>query len=130
MNLNYMPTKPDTRDLALLCAELSDLLKAENIRVLDVRGVSSVTDYFVLATGNNEPHVRAIWNEITFKLKKDHGIATHPPEGGRVNKWVVIDYYDVVVHVMHSVIREQYDLDGLWNDATNVSLPTNEKAVN
>jgi len=125
-----MPTKLDPRELALLCAELADSRKAVNLVVLDMRGLSTITDFFVLATGTSEPHVRAIWNEITLKLKKDHGISTHPPEGGRVNKWVVIDYYDVVVHVMHSVIREQYDLDGLWNDATNVSLPTNEKAVN
>jgi len=125
-----MPTKLDPRKLALLCAELADSRKAENLVVLDMRGLSTITDFFVLATGTSEPHVRAIWNEITLKLKKDHGIATHPPEGGRVNKWVVIDYYDVVVHVMHSVIREQYDLDGLWNDAPNVPLPANEKAVN
>ena len=125
-----MPTKLDPHELALLCAELADSRKAENLVVLDMRGLSTITDFFVLATGTSEPHVRAIWNEITLKLKKVHGIATHPPEGGRVNKWVVIDYYDVVVHVMHSVIREQYDLDGLWNDATNVPLPANEKAVN
>ena len=125
-----MPTKLDPRKLALLCAELADSRKAENLVVLDMRELSTITDFFVLATGTSEPHVRAIWNEITLKLKKDHGIATHPPEGGRVNKWVVIDYYDVVVHVMHSVIREQYDLDGLWNDAPNVPLPANEKAVN
>ncbi len=125
-----MPTKLDPRKLALLCAELADSRKAENLVVLDMRGLSTITDFFVLATGTSEPHVRAIWNEITLKLKKDHGIATHPPEGGRVNKWVVIDYYDVVVHVMHSVIREQYDLDGLWNDAPNVPLPANKKAVN
>ena len=125
-----MPTKLDPRKLALLCAELADSRKAENLVVLDMRGLSTITDFFVLATGTSEPHVRAIWNEITLKLKKIHGIATHPPEGGRVNKWVVIDYYDVVVHVMHSVIREQYDLDGLWNDAPNVPLPANEKAVN
>ena len=124
-----MPTKPDTRDLALLCAELSDLHKAENIRVLDVRGVSSVTDYFDLATGNNEPHVRAIWNEITRRIKELHSISARTPEGGRENKWVVIDYYDVVVHVMRCDLRTQYDLDGLWNDAPQVPLSFTEKAT-
>ncbi len=124
-----MPTKPDTRDLATLCAELADLHKAENICVLDVRGVSSITDYFVLATGNNEPHVRAIWNEITRRIKELHSISARTPEGGRENKWVVVDYYDVVVHVMHSDQRSQYDLDGLWNDAPQVPLPFIEKAT-
>ena len=124
-----MSTEPDSRELALLCAELADSRKAENLRILDMRGLSTITDYFVLATGTSEPHVRAIWNGITLSLKKEHGIPTHPPEGGRINKWVVIDYYDVVVHVMHSVIREQYDIDGLWNDAPIVPLPIPEKTV-
>ena len=124
-----MPTKPDTRDLATLCAELADLHKAENICVLDVRGISSITDYFVLATGNNEPHVRAIWNEITRRIKELHSISARTPEGGRENKWVVVDYYDVVVHVMHRDQRAQYDLDGLWNDAPQVPLPVIEKAT-
>ncbi len=112
-----------------LCAELADLHKAENICVLDVRGVSSITDYFVLATGNNEPHVRAIWNEITRRIKELHSISARTPEGGRENKWVVVDYYDVVVHVMHRDQRSQYDLDGLWNDAPQVPLPFIEKAT-
>ena len=124
-----MPTKSDTRDLAILCAELADLHKAEDIRVLDVRGVSSVTDYFVLATGNNEPHVRAIWDEITRRIKEKRSISARTPEGGRENKWVVIDYYDVVVHVMRCDLRTQYDLDGLWNDAPQVPLPFTEKAT-
>ena len=124
-----MPNKLDTRDLAILCAELADLHKAEDIRVLDVRGVSSVTDYFVLATGNNEPHVRAIWNEITRRIKELHGISARTPEGGGENKWVVIDYYDVVAHVMHRDQRSQYDLDGLWNDAPQVALPFTERAT-
>ena len=112
-----------------MCAELADLHKAEDIRVLDVRGVSSITDYFVLATGNNEPHVRAIWHEITRRIKVLHSISASTPEGGRENKWVVIDYYDVVVHVMRCDLRAQYDLDGLWNDAPQVPLPFTEKAT-
>lgn len=124
-----MPTEPHPRDLALICAELADRQKAENIRVLDVRDVSTITDYFVLATGNNEPHVRAIWNEITRRLKKEHGLGAPTPEGSRTNKWVVIDYYDVIVHVMHRDLRQHYDLDTLWNDAPLVPLPEIEKTT-
>tara|TARA_Y100000588_G_scaffold191578_1_gene205544 strand:- start:811 stop:1188 length:378 start_codon:yes stop_codon:yes gene_type:complete len=118
-----MPAELEPRDLALLCARCADLRKAENLRILDMRGLSSVTDFFVLATGNNEPHVRAIWNEIARRLKKDHGLGARTPEGGRANHWVVLDYYDVVVHVMHRDQRQQYDLDTLWNDAPQVPLP-------
>ena len=115
-----MSNKPDIRDLAILCAELADLHKAEDIRVLDVRGVSSITDYFVLATGNNEPHVRAIWTDIAGRLQKDHAVRPPKPEGDRKNQWVVLDYYDVIVHVMLQSVRDQYDLEGLWNDAALV----------
>ena len=61
-----MPTKLDPRELALLCAELADSRKAENLVVLDMRGLSTITDFFVLATGTSEPHVRAIWNETVM----------------------------------------------------------------
>lgn len=122
-----MPTETDPRNLALLCAQYADLRKAEDLRILDMRGISTITDYFVLATGNNEPHVRAIWNEITRRLKKEHGLGARTPEGGRANKWVVIDYYDVVVHVMHRDLRQHYDLDTLWNDAPLVPLPVTAK---
>ncbi|MBO11685.1 MAG: ribosome silencing factor [Planctomycetaceae bacterium] len=127
-----MPNKtPETAplQLAILCAELADKVKAEDVRVLDVRGISGVTDYFVLATGNNEPHVRAIWNEIARRTKELHLTTTRNPEGARSGKWVVLDFYDVVVHVLHRDQRTEYDLDALWNDAPAVPLPFIEKAT-
>ena len=102
--------------LALACRKYADDKKAEGLLVLDVREVSTVTDYFVIATGNSEPHVRAIWTDIAGRLQKDHAVPSAKPEGRR-NQWVVLDYYDVIVHVMLQSVRDEYDLEGLWNDA-------------
>ncbi len=107
----------DGLELALACREYADNKKAEGIVVLDVHEVSSITDYFVIASGTSEPHVRAIWNEIVDSLKQDHQLIPPKPEGSQFNNWVVIDYFDVIVHVMSRETREKYDLEGLWNDA-------------
>ena len=103
--------------LALACREYADDKKAEGLLVLDVREVSTVTDYFVIATGNSEPHVRAIWTDIAGRLQKDHAVSSPKPDGDRRNQWVVLDYYDVIVHVMLPSVRDEYDLEGLWNVA-------------
>ena len=103
--------------LALACREYADDKKAEGLLVLDVREVSTITDYFVIATGNSEPHVRAIWTDIAGRLQKDHAVPSAKPEGERRNQWVVLDYYDVIVHVLLQSVRDEYDLEGLWNAA-------------
>ena len=103
--------------LAEFCREYAEAKKAEEVVILDVREVSSVTDFFVIASATSEPHVRAIWNEIVDSLKQDHQLTPPPPEGAQYNAWVVIDCFDVIVHVMSRETREKYDLEGLWNDA-------------
>ena len=110
----------DSKKLALLCRDLADNKKAENIVVLDVRKVSSVTDYFVIASGSSEPHLRAIMDEISDTLREDHGVTPTGKDGSVSDAWVVLDYFDVMVHVMRADARERYDLEGLWNDAIRV----------
>jgi ribosome-associated protein len=110
----------DSKTLALRCRELADNRKAENIVVLDVRKISSVTDYFVICTGTSEPHLRAIVDEITGKLREEHTLRPSATDGGLRTAWVVIDYFDVIVHVMRGDLREHYDLEGLWGDAPRV----------
>lgn len=106
--------------LAEACRVYAEDKKAEEVVILDVREMSSVTDFFVIASATSEPHVRAIWNEVVDRLKQEHGVGATKPEGARFDNWVVIDYFDVIVHVMHSDIRTKYDLEGLWNDAAVV----------
>ena len=110
----------DSKKLAQLCRDFADNKKAENILVLDVRKLSSVTDYFVIASGTSQPHLRAIVEEITGRLRDDHGLRPSRSEGSTNGSWVVLDFFDVIVHVMHADTRQRYDLEGLWGDAKPV----------
>src|SRR3954464_4047405 len=104
----------ESRKLALLCRELADNKKAEDIAILDVREVSSITDYFVIATGTSEPHLRAIVDEIRDRLSEEHGLKPRAMDGSLQTAWVVLDYFDVIIHVMRQDVREHYDLESLW----------------
>ena len=110
----------DSRKLALLCRELAENRKAENVVVLDVRKLSSVTDYFVVASGTSEPHLRAIVDEITTKLQDEQNLQPKSVDGQAQTPWRVLDFFDVIVHVMRSDVREKYDLESLWGDAPRV----------
>jgi ribosome-associated protein len=110
----------DSRKLALLCRELADDKKAEDIAILDVRKLSSVTDYFVIASGTSEPHLRAIVDEITDRLRDEHRLRPKAIDGTLKAAWVVLDYFDVIVHVMREDLRGRYDLEALWGDAPRV----------
>ena len=110
----------DSRRLALLCRELADNKKAEDIVILDVRELSSVTDYFVIASGTSEPHLRAIVDEIRDKLRDEHSLRPKAVDGTLHTAWVVLDYFDVIVHIMRGDVRERYDLETLWGDAPRV----------
>ena len=118
----------DSKQLALLCRELADNRKADNIVVLDVSAISTVTDYFVIASGNSEPHLRAIVDEITSKLLEEHKLKPRATDGQMPAAWVVLDYFDVIVHVMRADARAHYDLEGLWGDAKEVKLRAKPKA--
>jgi len=110
----------DSRTLALLCRTLADNKKAEDIVVLDVRELSSVTDYFVIASGTSEPHLRAIVEEIRETLREEHHLRPKAVEGAVQASWVVLDYFDVIIHVMRADTRQRYDLEALWGDAPRV----------
>ena len=111
----------EAKKLALLCRELAENRKAEDVVVLDVHAVSSIADFFVIASGTSEPHLRAIVGEIEDRLREDHGIRPSRSEGDVVSSsWVVLDFFDVIVHVMKPDARSQYDLEGLWGDAPQV----------
>jgi ribosome-associated protein len=107
----------DSKKLAQLCRDYADNKKAENIAVLDVRKLSSVTDFFVIVTGTSQPHLRAIAEEISSRLRDEHDLRPARAEGASGGMWMVMDYFDVIVHVMHTEARARYDLEGLWGDA-------------
>ena len=115
----------DSKKLAQLCRDFADNKKAENIVILDVRDLSSVTDYFVIASGTSEPHLRAIVEEITDRLRDEYDLRPMRKDGSMQGAWVVLDFFDVIVHVMRTDARERYDLEGLWGDAARVK-PKNQ----
>jgi ribosome-associated protein len=82
--------------------------------------LSTVTDYFVIASGSSEPHLRAIVDEITDTLREEHDIRPRAVDGTLHTAWVVLDFFDVIVHVMKTDVRERYDLETLWGDAPKV----------
>ena len=117
----------DSKKLAQLCRDLADNKKAENLAVLDVRKLSSVTDYFVIATGTSQPHLRAIVEEIHSQLRDEYDLRPVRTDGMASGSWVVLDYFYVIVHVMHTETRKHYDLEGLWGDARPLKPKTPAK---
>ena len=90
--------------------------KAEEIRIFDLRTLSSVTDFFVICTGSTDVHVKAIYDEIDKELAQQHTDPNHV-EGVERGRWILLDYIDVVVHIFQPAIREFYGLERLWGDA-------------
>jgi ribosome-associated protein len=110
----------ESLDIATAAAWLADQKKGLEIRVLDVREHIKVADYFVIISGTSRPHIRAIQQEIHVRLKAA-GLLHGREEGGELGWWVLMDYGDVIVHVMQPDAREYYDLDGLYRDAEELS---------
>jgi ribosome-associated protein len=104
------------------CAELAADKKAENLVALDLRGISTFTDFFVICSGTSEPHLKAIAGEIEGNLKEE-GTRPNAVDGYPMSQWIVIDYGDVVVHIFHAQKRAYYSLEDLWSDAPRVELP-------
>jgi ribosome-associated protein len=96
--------------------------KAQEMVVLDLRGIANFTDYFLIASGTNPRQVQAIADEIVEQLKK-HGTRAARIEGYNTAEWVLVDYGDFVVHVFEDKARRFYDLERLWRDAERVPLP-------
>lgn len=90
--------------------------------VLDLRGISSATDFFVIASGTSDTQVKAIADHVAVELKKD-GVRPEHVEGVRGARWVLIDYVDFVVHVFHREARAFYQLENLWGDAPRWEAP-------
>ena len=102
-------------------ADLCVDLKATDVALLDLTHISDATDYFVIASGSSDTHVRAIAEHVLEELRKQ-GVRAHHVEGLQQGRWVLLDYVDFVVHVFHPVLREFYQLERLWSDAKTVAI--------
>ncbi len=106
----------DSESIALAAAHAAAGKKAEDIRILDLRKLSSFADYFVICTGTSDPHLKAIGSEIREKLRDDLGLTAHS-DGLPASQWTVLDYHGVLIHIFQGEKRDFYDLESLWRDA-------------
>lgn len=109
--------------------EAADDLKARDIVALDLRGLSDAADFFVVASGTSDAHVRGIADSVMARLGR-LGMSAHHVEGLAAGRWALLDFVDFVVHVFHPEARAFYQLERLWNDAPAVAFtPTPERKV-
>jgi ribosome-associated protein len=109
-------------DRARLAAEAAVVVKAEEVKILDMHELVTYTDYFVICTGRNARLTRRIAEEVTFKLKRGAGLLPRSTEGLGSGEWILLDYLDMVVHVFTPNAREFYRLDVLWKQAPTESV--------
>jgi len=102
-------------------AELALERKAEDVLAMDLRKISTATDYFLLATGKSDIQVQAIAEHVIDELKRASIRPSHV-EGLKEGRWILIDYFDFVIHVFHTTAREFYQLEVLWGDAPTRSF--------
>jgi ribosome-associated protein len=115
--MNDQPALPSTvpEDVSRAAELLLDR-KAVDISLLDLRGISDSTDFFLLASGRSNTHVTAIADHLIDEMKRD-GSRPANVEGLRAGHWVLADYFNFVVHVFHPAARDFYQLERLWGDA-------------
>lgn len=105
------------KQLAHKIADLSLDKRAYDVKILDLRGLSTVCDYFVICSADADVQVKAITDHITEKLKEEHDVKPWHTEGYKSLRWVLLDFVDVVVHVFLRDVRSFYGLEELWGDA-------------
>ncbi|HEY1360019.1 MAG TPA: ribosome silencing factor [Thermoleophilaceae bacterium] len=107
----------DAVALADRIAAIASDKKARDIRVIDLRGIVSYTDFFVICSGGSERQTKAIYDAIYGELKHDEGLLPRRSEGDREARWILLDYLDAVVHIFTPEAREYYRLEQLWGEA-------------
>lgn len=109
--------------------ELLDDIKAEDVQVFNVADMTSVTDYMIVATGTSNRHVRAIANHVVEELR-EAGVRPVGSEGTEHGEWVLLDYGDVVLHVMQPRVRDFYQLEKLWSPDVKEMLRQHRESAN
>lgn len=109
--------KLDSKKLACIIARILDDNLGKNIAVLNISNVSSLADYFVIVTGDSTPQVRALTENVTLKIKELFARHAMKVERDNKNRWNLVDYGDVVVHILHKDERETYAIEKFWSNA-------------
>jgi ribosome-associated protein len=116
----------ETVDKAIISGRFAEEKKAKDLLILDLKGLTDVADYFILASGTSERHVRTIADFIEEGMK-GLGIRPYSMEGYNEGRWVIIDYQNVIVHVFLEPLRELYDLESLWIEAKRFRVGQEKK---
>ena len=112
-----MPKKYTDEQLLRLCVASAEEKLAENVVTLTLGSASSVADYFVIATANSEPQLRAVSDFIERQVREKFGVHTSSNAENNEGGWVLLDFGNVIVHIMTPEMRSRYNLEGLWGDA-------------
>ena len=107
----------DALETAQMCAKYADDKKAENIVLLDLRGLSPVTDFFVICSVGSSPQLRAGRDEVVVQMREQHGMKPLIVDGSFDSQWIIVNFPNVLVHVLSEEKREYYSLEELWGDA-------------
>ncbi|NLC70402.1 MAG: ribosome silencing factor [Desulfuromonadaceae bacterium] len=116
----------DSKERARRCAHYALEKKGYNIRILEISPLSDLADYLVFVSGNSDRQVQAIAESVRLGLKGNEETSPLAVEGMREGRWVLIDYGDVMVHVFQQPVRDFYDLEGMWNEASELSFPVGD----
>jgi ribosome-associated protein len=106
----------ETRDFALTAAQVADERRCGDIVVLDLKGISPATDYFVIVTGTSDRQMRTVADEIC-EAAREHGLQRFGRAGYEQARWILLDFIDIVIHIFDAEYRDYYDLELLWGDA-------------
>ena len=122
--------KPSSNSLELAqkAAQIALDYKANDVVLLDLRGVSDMTDFFIVASGTSDTHVRSIGEHLAEEMKK-LGSPVYHMEGTTKGRWVLLDFVDFVVHVFHPTLRDFYQLERLWADAETIPIEAETPAT-
>lgn len=110
-------------DMAKIAYNAIDDKQGEEIKVVDISGISTLADYFIIAHGKNKPHIQAIVDQVEDELAKDGYTVSHT-EGRQEARWVLLDYTNIIVHVFNKDDRFFYDLERIWADGKEVDITT------
>ena len=111
---------PEAAELAKLCKTVIDAGKGENIIQIEVAELSVLADYFILCTANSEPHLRAVAERLKREVSRQYSVKPRI-DGSPTSQWIVMDFGNVVVHILSPEMRDHYQLENLWGDAPSTA---------
>jgi len=109
-----------------ICGVLAEEKKAQDVVIMELDDLTDIADYFLVASGTSERHVRTIADSVETGMK-ERGVKPYAVEGNRDGRWVIIDYQNVIVHIFLAQLRELYDLESLWIEAKKYRIENEKK---